>query len=470
MMFAGARKHLPDNLAMFVCNIFADMVVDSSLLKRFQNITHLRITNSIFDSSLRTREHSPLWKLVIATYRWMWGFPIPSGVDIDDSTIQAAKEIANTSKDFLENESRWPKATELIAKIVSEWLPKPDEPLGGTGLNDGTGEGSIFVPIDLDGVMGSPVEDRNGDRARKCISSDEVANIEEEMERLAIDVDDRGGSLKDLESVYIMSGAGTGSKDWIRFWYRAKVRGLLRFQVRKMRPQGSVPLNPSPWRLGDPIEELDVVQSLQTFPVLVPNMSTRRWVRIVSYGEDPKSHLPDLLVVLDSSGSMTWSMGSKDLRGAYHTALVSALAAVDTALRKGCNVSAINFSGNILKCDWTRDRAEIESTLLAYQGGGTVMPVTTIRELCEETNASVMSVIITDAGVSNWGPFVKTISYLSQKGHKMFIFHIGGKKDKVPKAVRQLMQAGAVVIPVASVKDLPGLVISEVQRTYLPST
>ncbi|MFW9932702.1 MAG: hypothetical protein ACFFDR_08600, partial [Candidatus Thorarchaeota archaeon] len=400
----------------------------------------------------------------------MWGFPIPTGVDIDQATIQAANLITETAKEYLENESRWPKATEMIAKIVSEWLPEQEEEFGGTGLKEGSEDGSILVPADLDGVMGSPTEDRNGDRARKCISPEEVSSIDEEMERLAVEVEERGGSLKDLEAVYIIAGAGTGNKDWIRFWYRAKVRGLLRFQVQQMRPQGAVPLNPSPWRLGDPIEELDVVQSLQTFPVLVPNMSTRRWLRTVYYGEDPRSELPDLLVVLDSSGSMTWSMGKSDLRGAYHVALVSALAAVDTALRKGSSISAINFSGNILKCGWTRDRSEIERTLLAYQGGGTVMPINTIQEMCDESLSSVMSVIITDVGISNWGPFVKTIEKLSKQGHKMFIFHIGGKKEKVSKSVNQLMQAGAFVIPVSSVRDLPGLVVSEVHRTYMPST
>lgn len=470
MMFAGARKYLSDSIAMFACNIFADLVVDSHLLKRYQEITHFRITTSIHDSALRTREHSPLWKLVIATYRWMWGFRIPTGVYIDQKTIETAQEVVNIAKEYIDSESRWPKATEMIAKIIADWFPDQDSPMGGTGLKEEADAGTLLVPVDIDSVMGSPTEDRNGDRARRCISSENTPSVEEEMERLAIEVDERGGSLRDLEGVYIMAGSGTGGKDWIRFWYRAKVRGLLRFQVRKVRPQGSVPLSPSAWRLGDPIEDLDVVQSLQAFPVLVPNMSTRKWQRSMTHGADRHVELPDLLVVVDSSGSMTWSMGPKDLRGAYHVALVAGLAAVDTAYRKGSNIAAINFSGNILKCGWTRDRSEVEGTLLAYQGGGTVMPVKTIKELCQEANTSVMSVIITDTGVSNWGPFVKTIDTLSRQGHRMFIFHIGGKKDTISKAATHLIQAGAIVIPVSSIKDLPGLVISEVQRTYFPRT
>ncbi|MHA1908274.1 MAG: vWA domain-containing protein [Candidatus Thorarchaeota archaeon] len=472
LLFAGARKHLSDPVAMFVCNLFADLVVDSGLLKRFPTLSHSRITTSIHDSALRTRDHSPLWKLVISSYRFMWGFPVPHGVNIDTPTIDAASAIVDITKKYVNNESKWRKATEEIAKIVANWLPEDEEDMGGMEMTsssgDGAGEsgGSLAVPRDLDGVMGSPIEDRNGDRARRCANQDSIENPDEIMERLAIEVEERGGSLKDLEAVYILYSGGTGSSEWVRFWYRAKVRGLLRFQVRQQRQVGATPLATEAWRLGDPIEELDVVQSLQAFPILVPNMSTRRWMKSYYYGDSRQENLPDLLVVLDSSGSMTYKMGPKNLQGPYHVALVSSFAAMDTALRKGSRVAAINFSGDIIFSEWTRDRSTIEDILMAYQGGGTVMPVKQIKKLCEDAGAEVMTVIITDAGVSNWGPFVKTVNQLTRKGHKLFVFHIGARKGKTTKAGKTLSKAGGVVIPVTSIKELPGLVVSEVQRTY----
>ncbi|MCK5152145.1 MAG: VWA domain-containing protein, partial [Candidatus Thorarchaeota archaeon] len=464
MMFAAARKHLSDSVAMFVCNIFADLVVDSGLLKRFPTLSHSRINTSIHDSAVRTRDHSPLWQLVVASYRFMWGFPVPHGVNIDVPTIDAAREIVEVSKKYMIDERKWPKATEDIAKIVAKWLPEDEEDMGGmemtssSGNSDGGGESgeALSIPRDLDGIMGSPVEDRNGDRARKCADRDSIDNHDEIMERLAIEVEERGGSLKDLEAVYVLYSGGTGSNDWVRFWYRAKVRGLLRFQVRHKRSVGATPLATEAWRLGDPIEELDIVQSLQAFPILVPNMSTRRWMKSVYFGNSQQDELPDLLVVLDSSGSMTYKMGARNLQGPYHVALVSSLAAMDTALRRGCRVAGINFSGNIITCKWTRDRSEVEDTLMAYQGGGTVMPVKQIKQLCEEAGTEVMTVIITDAGVSNWGPFVKTVSQLSRIGHNIFIFHIGARKGKTTKAGKALTKVGGVVIPVTSIKELPG--------------
>ncbi|MHA1576788.1 MAG: vWA domain-containing protein [Candidatus Thorarchaeota archaeon] len=466
MMFSAARKHLNDSMAMFVCNIFADLVVDSALLKRFPALTHERIKISIHDSSIRTRDHSPLWKLIVSTYRTMWGFPVPSGIDIDMATYTASEAITKIARDYISQENRWTTATGKIAKIVADWMPDDEEQLR---QDDGDGSGqsiTVQIPLDVDGIMGSPIEDRNGDLARRCLDPEASRDLDREMEELAIEVECRGGDLQDLESVYILAGAGAYGKSWIRFWYRAKTRRFLRFDVSEKKLTGAIPLTPMTWRLGDPIEELDLVQSLQAFPVIVPNMSTRRWLRTDLYGDQIENSLPDLLLVIDSSGSMTWSMGKRKISGDYHTALVSAFAAMDTALQKGSRVSAINFSSNIRTCRWTRDRSEIEDILMAYQGGGTVMPVKQIKQFCEDAGSEVMTVIITDAEVSNWNPFVKTVRQLTRRGHKIFIFHIGAKKGKTTKAGKALMKVGGVVIPVESIKELPGLVVSEVQRTY----
>ncbi|MHA1862835.1 MAG: hypothetical protein ACTSWA_03620, partial [Candidatus Thorarchaeota archaeon] len=82
-MFVAARKYVNDATAMFVCNLFADLVVDSNLLRRFAALTYSRINSSIHDSALRIHDHSDLWKLIVTCYRVMWGFPIPPTIQID---------------------------------------------------------------------------------------------------------------------------------------------------------------------------------------------------------------------------------------------------------------------------------------------------------------------------------------------------------------------------------------------------
>jgi hypothetical protein len=479
LMFAGARKKVNDATAMFVCNLFADLVVDSKLLKRYPTLTHERVNASIHESALRVHDPSPLWTLIAVTYRAMWGFPIPSKANVDERTFDAAKEIAKVARKTIDNESKWPKACENIAKIISEWMPEDDEDqLPGMGGLDGSdsasgegagedGEGTVLIPLDVDAVMGSPIEVRNGDIARRCLDSDSAEDLDAEMERLAVEVEQRNGNLEDLEGVYITAGVGSPRKEWIRFWYRAKANNTLRIEVIKQKFEGSAPLTPEIWRLGDPIEDLDIVQSLQAFPVLIPNKSTRKWMKVDSLGTQRSKTLPDMLIVIDSSGSMTWGMRSKTVSGSYHTALVAAFAAMEVALRKGSRVAVINFSDGSRSSKWSTSREGAERVLLAYQGGGTVAPIKEIAIACEAAELQVMVLMITDAEIANWKKFIESIRDLTTRGHKPFIFHIGASTGKRRSKVQQALEdAGANIFPIKSVKDLPGLVIKEVRGVF----
>ncbi|MHA1961258.1 MAG: vWA domain-containing protein [Candidatus Thorarchaeota archaeon] len=472
MMFAAARRHVNNATAMFVCNLFADLVVDSRLLRRFPRLTHERIQLSIHDSAMRVIDHSPLWLLIVGCYRAMWGFPLPATVDVDRATYAAAEAIVEIVKKAINRESRWPKACRDIAKIIAEWLPPEDDQLPGCegmssdGSVDADSE-TVFVPIDVDGIMGSPVEDRNGDRAKRCIDPDSIPDLESEMERLAIEVEQRGGGLDDLDAVYTLAGIGDAASEWIRFWYRAKVRGMIRYEISDQSLSGSVPLTPHLWRLGDPIEELDIVQSLQAFPVLVPNLSTRRWTKTSAYGQSESKSMPDMLIVIDSSGSMTYSMGRRNMSGEYHTALLAAFASMDFALQRGKRIAVINFSDGVRRSNWTRDRREAEMRLLAYQGGGTIAPIKHIEAKCSGAEGDIMVIMMTDAEIANWDNLVAAVERLVSRGHKFFLFHIGAKSRKKPThAQKELKNAGAVVVPVSSVSDLVGLVVREVRRDY----
>jgi len=474
MMFAAARRHVNDATALFVCNLFADLVVDSALLRRFPRLTHSRITANIFGSAMMGHIHSPLWTLIVSCYRAMWGFPLPSSVKVDEETYEAAEAIVSIARKHIDTERKWPKAVEATAKIIAKWQPEQDESLAGCAPASGLGTGSdsedsdtILVPLDVDAVVGNPVEIRNGDMARRCMEGGNEEDLEREMERLAIEVEQRDGTLKDLEGVYLIAGIGSKRKAWIRFWYRAKVRNLLRFEVREKQRAGSIPLTADTWRLGDPIEELDIVQSLQAFPILVPNMSTRRWLKTEVSGDSETESLPDLLLVIDSSGSMTWSMGPKNVSGPYHTALVSAFAAMDFALRKASRVAVINFSDGTRESEWSRERATAERVLLAYQGGGTQAPTKKIAEKCKNAESKVMVLMITDAEISNWDKLMKSISEITKRGHSFFMFQIGPEYYSLSdNTVEALRRAGAIPIPVSSTEDLPGLVIKEVRGVY----
>jgi hypothetical protein len=473
MMFARARRHVTDKAAMFVCNLFADFVVESKLLKKYPRLTHDRIVASLHEASIRVSKTSDVWNLIAASFRAMWGFPIPAIVEMNDETYTAGEAIVEVAKKYIDKERMWPKACEEIAKLLSEWIEDENQFEWSTSGLDGMGEDEegesrdIPLPADVDALMGDPTQIRNGDMARRCQTTRQTQLSEGDLERLAEEVERRGGNLDDLQGVLLLAGVGSPTDKWIHFWYRAKAKGLIRFDVHTKRVSGSVPLSQQTWRIGDPIEELDIVQSLQAFPVLIPNLSTRRWISTDSYGTVPSTSLPDLLLVIDSSGSMTWSMTRRRVSGPYHTALVSAFAALEYARSANSRVSVINFSSGVRTSEWSHDRSQAERILLSYQGSGTVSPNKSIKELCDRAETNVLILMITDAEITNWESLVRLVKKLVLKGHRYFMFHIGGGSTTADEqAAEEIGAAGGTLIPIRSIRDLPGLVIKEVKRAY----
>ncbi|MCF2136845.1 MAG: hypothetical protein K9W43_06325 [Candidatus Thorarchaeota archaeon] len=160
-------------------------------------------------------------------------------------------------------------------------------------------------------------------------------------------------------------------------------------------------------------------------------------------------------------------MNRTRLSGEYHLALVSAFGATDFALSRGCRVAAINFSVEIRTTGWGRDRHKIEDVLLSYQGGGTVMPVHEITRLCADAQRPVLVLMITDAEVDNWDEMVAMTRHLTDRGHHLFLFHIGAADTGEQEEARvSLSRAGATVIPVRNVNDLVGLVLRDIHAIY----
>ncbi|MBD3159051.1 MAG: hypothetical protein GF309_09710 [Candidatus Lokiarchaeota archaeon] len=474
MMFAKARKHVDDANAMFACNLFADLVVDSELMNRFPAITKNRIIESIRHSSTVRRSNSNLWQLIVGCYHRHWGLEFPKGVSLDKNTASAAKEITSIAEKYMKTEKHWPTAAGEIARILADWSDESDKDLLESGEDSSAQENGssgssarrVSIPSDVDVMMGSPIEIRNRDRMKKCVDENQSESEETKMGGLAKRVVERGGDLDDLEAVYFLAGKDLSKSNWIRFWYRAAVHGMLRIDVKSKSNQGTVPLNPFIWRIGDPVEELDIVQSLQAFPVLIPNMSTRRWLRTEVSGSGAPASLPNLLVVLDSSGSMHWSIDRGMPKGPFHIALLSAFAAIDFAFKKSKKVAAINFSESVKSSSLTRERARIENILTSYQGGSTIAPVEEIRNICRSSEGNLLVIMMTDAEIANWDGLLKTIKRICSNGHRFFLFHIRSSRYSSDDLDAELSEAGAQVIPLDSAEDLFGLVVRETKRIY----
>ncbi|MBK9578090.1 MAG: VWA domain-containing protein [Fibrobacterota bacterium] len=181
-----------------------------------------------------------------------------------------------------------------------------------------------------------------------------------------------------------LGGLNVSDAEVAASWYREKaLQHLVHPPSRKM-PTSPDPLPEGldPWEMGDPLERLDIFQSLLRSPRLVPGITTvaRHW------GEQPSSveHLEpiDLDLYVDSSGSMP-----DPVRTVSHLALAGAIVAL-SALRRGAGVQVTLWSGKgqcLRTPGFVRDERDILSVLCSHFGGSTTFPLHALRKTWLET-------------------------------------------------------------------------------------
>ena len=506
-LLKAAMKYVNPNFAPIVVNIFADLVIDTKLYKKYPDLMLWELKKGYEHISDRYKDKlSDFSKFLFRSYEKMWNQQL-----IDDnlySKIDSVKEINNQSltaekksellkeksitkkelqkieyynslsemdnlankvskeilKDF-EDETTWEKKVANISKILKNMINDTFTLVGryvkaeeGKARRKAPVKGgeSIDIPEDIIEIMDNPLENKNRDKLKR----DNDDELRQKSEEFAKDTPySEFGSPADQAGILI-----DGSP--LATWYRGLARNLIEIKIYEEKPGGQLPVYPDIWRIGDPIEELDVVQTLLNSPVIIPNITTRKWVFKEGPGYMVEKQIPDLLIVLDSSGSMMWNYTAKTDagRGPYHTALVASFAALHYAASKGVKFSIINFSGRADVCPWTSDYHKAEQILLRYQGSGTILPIKAIASQCEKGERKALVFIITDFGIYNWGKAKKIMIELSNKGHKLVGFFIGA--TSIPKSQFKNLLDKVTFYPIKNSKDLINLVIEEVKKYY----
>lgn len=154
-----------------------------------------------------------------------------------------------------------------------------------------------------------------------------------------------------------------------------------------------------PWEAGDPVDALDILQSVLISPVLVPGVTTvsRHW------GEQPgvrRALQPlDLDLYIDSSGSMP-----DPARGMSWPALAAAMVSL-SVLRRGGRVQATLWSGKgqcLRTPGFLRDEEQILGVICSHFGGGTTFPLHALRDTWKSESPRKAHILhISDEGLSS---------------------------------------------------------------------
>lgn len=494
-LIKAALKYVPERLSPIVVNFFADLYIDMKNFQRKPEIMEFELRQTLKMSqemgSENAKKNSKFFKVLTKCYEIMWGIDL-NLPDSEYKEIEAlAKKISKLIMKDFEDFTNWEMKVRRIAKYLKEILEEDflnnnggqgrnrsqTSKRGGNSSNGGISSGNQ-VPRDVQIAMGNPFEIKSNARRGKhnCNHNNNKnsnrkkdkgqtpsAEDQKNAEELASEMD-----LKDFKRVNRVMGL-VDDRDAIRTFYRGLSRNLIDIKVFTKKPSGSIPIGIEPWRVGDPIEKLDILQSALVSPKPIPNITTRKWLYKEGPGVEHELKPPDLMLVVDSSGSMDWNPYSitRKSKNPYHLALIASFASIQFAVKKGVKVATINFSDNFITQPWTKDYRKAEISLLRYIGMGTTLPTKKIREMCKKGERNSLIILITDFDIYNWEIACSELIDILHMGNRLVGFFIGGKQSELDNSnFEELALAGAKFYAISKIEDLIGLVIKEVKQVY----
>ncbi len=379
-LLARIRRGLPtlEHQAAMVANLYTDLYINDRLQRqaglRMADIYRLIARNS----GNRQEEANSVWVLYMRIYEHLWkldkgslsGPSTRAGIDTD--AWLGARLIRVYAADWMTGAGRF-------ATLILPYLVKGQEAAGGLEyLQDTRDAAAGCVPsgaqeVEDDEVTGNihPVDD-------PAISGlDGVGK--------ATATTDTGGGAGQMREPFeygeILKASGIVLSDHdiaIRYYRERALPHLVSFPVQRApRPNDPEMEGAEPWEMGDPIDDIDWMQSLIQSPRPIPGMTTMRRA-YGSESEHQKKPTPvDLDLYVDSSGSMPNPQSATS-----YLALAGAIIAL-SALKARAAVQVTLWSGTH-QVKQTRgfvtDSDAILRVLTGYYGGGTAFPIHKLRE------------------------------------------------------------------------------------------
>ncbi len=387
-------------------NLFSDIVVDTFRLER-SNEDEEKVLLGWRD--LAEQSLSPLDEAVVGFLADLWEVDLPS------SDRPESKMLLSVFRWGVRDRSKWPRQCQQMARIL--------EPLGPGVLGKG------MVPS-VEGLGGN---------ARSAPLSGLASDLEPEIYR---------------ETLSVLGLEG----DLLR-WYRDQSYNIVIRPTSRVK-ESWYPSSLAKWRFSDPPSELDVAYSLSLAPCLIPGVTTYKRVQECCEMEAGGERVPDLLVVLDSSGSMDGHRrGTKT-----HAATLVAFKASQFAHAQGAEVAAISFSDRMAVKGWTRDLSAVEDVLVQHLGSRTHIPGEEVLNMTRKRPGCLI-LCITDTHIQNLYNEWHSIQEAAALGRfVLFCIDEVNKNRQVEEALGDL---GAVYY-INRLEDLLSLVVETAEEAYRP--
>lgn len=413
---ALAQKALPtlEKEAPMIVNMWEDLLINDRLV-RIHDQRHAEIYEKLNKGQGKPGK---LWTLYMRAFELLWG--LRPGRLAKPGVLEAAEEgdahlVARMVRVYGKD---WMAGVGGFAALCLPYLQKDAQnaakrykPIFDTqGMGDGCDVPLGILDIDDLEIL-HPSMDPN-------IIGGDLGVSDLETEGDGGDSTSDGGSLGQNREPFLFGqvlealGMKMDKHDAAVKFYREKaLPHLIPFPTQETE-QSKEPLMEGfePWDVGDPMEQIDWMQSMMVSPVPIPGMTTVKRTWGVMGGRERKREPLDLDLYVDCSGSIP-----NPQQNFSFLALAGAIVVI-SALRTGARVQATLWSGRN-QFDTTpgfiSDEKGILRVLTGYLGGSTAFPNHILRETYQERPESerpVHILILSDEGID-------TMALADEKGN-----------------------------------------------------
>ena len=293
---------------------------------------------------------------------------------------------------------------------------------------DGDKNGSAFIFADLDNIkeaLTALAEETNVEEFSDILSASGIKFLSEsEKHKLWF-------SIQSANIIPIEEYANTGNKEKYTF--------------------------PSTWRFGDPIGSIDIMLSFMTSPKILPGITTKKWELATRDTRGIEKKQRDLLLAVDTSGSMGSVLKSNDN---MHQAVLAAYGILSYFESVKGKIALIEFDNTIRKnVSWTDDYDSIRNALLINGRGGTTFPIRSIQSVLDQSTNELVTVLITDGELNNVNESVAYFREYLYDDNKLYIFVLGDSKSI--NSYNILKDIGAKIYSAKLAKDFCDMVLAD---------
>ncbi len=211
--------------------------------------------------------------------------------------------------------------------------------------------------------------------------------------------------------------------------------------------EGLYPTRHEKFEIGDNMGDLDLFNS---YGRVLPGLSNK-WVReeVEYHGE--KEAVPNLMVILDDSRSMSNPLAS------ISNAVLSSFVIAREYLKNKAEVGVVRFSDRTTLQGFTDEKYKVLDELLRFKNGGdTVLNLNPVKQLAESGKAHDY-VLITDGKISNRAKVMRFMNSEADKGARTYFVQIGESGDS-------FYEGKVKVIPVGASDDIGSIVLDDIHK------